>query len=67
IRQQEFATKFVEDQKIQQITGGGQRPGFAIPGPEAGPLAMSTQRTGTEQNQPPGAEGLGAMGERVTV
>ena len=67
IRQQEFAQKFVEEQKIQQITGGGQRPGFDTPGPEAGPLSLSTQRTGTENPQPPGAEGLGVMGTRTTV
>ncbi len=67
IRQQEFAQKFVEEQKIQQITGGGPRPQQPLPGPAAGPLSLSTQRTGTEQNFPEGAEGLGVMGQRVSV
>jgi hypothetical protein len=68
IRQTEFATKFVEEAKIRQITGSvpGQG-GFAVPGPEAGPLSLNTARTGTEQNLPAGAEGAGATGERVTV
>lgn len=68
IRQQEFATKFVEEAKIRQLTGSvpGQG-GFTVPGPEAGPLSLSTQRTGTERPQPEGAAGLGVMGERTGV
>ncbi len=68
IRQQEFVTKFVEEARIRKITGnapGGE--GFAVPGPEAGPLALSTARDGSSAPQPAGAEGLGALGERTTV
>jgi len=68
IRQTEFATKFVEEAKIRQITGSvpGQG-GFVVPGPESGPLSLNTARTGTEQNLPPGAEAAGVAGQRVTV
>ncbi len=68
IRQQEFVTKFVEEARIRQITGnapGGA--GFDVPGPEAGPLSLSTTRDGSSNPQPAGAEGLGALGERTTV
>lgn len=68
IRDQEFAVSFQEEMRLRQITGNTPgREGFAIPGPEAGPLAMSTARTGTENPQPAGAAGLGAMGERTGV
>jgi hypothetical protein len=68
IRQQEFAQKFVEEAKIRQMTESapGQE-GFKVPGPEQGPLSLSTARTGTERPQPEGAQGLGAMGERTGV
>jgi hypothetical protein len=68
IRQQEFAQKFIEEAKIRQITGSTpSREGFQVPGPEAGPLALSTARTGTERNLPEGAEAAGAAGQRVGV
>lgn len=70
IRQTEFATKFVEEAKLRQLTGGaggGGQPGFAVPGPEVGPLSLNTARTGTERPQPEGAEGLGVLGERTGV
>jgi hypothetical protein len=68
IRQQEFAAKFVEEARIRQMTGSvpGQE-GFKVPGPEQGPLSLSTARTGTERPQPEGAQGLGVMGERTGV
>ena len=68
IRQNEFATKFVEDMRIRQLTGNTPgREGFQVPGPEAGPLALSTQRTGTEQNLPPEMAAAGAMGMTAGV
>jgi hypothetical protein len=68
IRDQEFAVSFQEEMKIRQITGSVPgRQGFDVPGPEAGPLSLSTQRTGTERNLPEGAEAAGAAGMRATV
>ncbi len=67
IRQQEFATRFVEEARIRQLTGsvpGSEEAGAA---PSAGPLASSTQRTGTENNLPEGAEAAGAAGMRAGV
>lgn len=70
IRQQEFATKFVEEAKIRQLTGsmpGQGGGGFDVPGPESGPLSLNTARDGSENPQLEGAEGLGAMGTRTGV
>ncbi|KKN84471.1 hypothetical protein LCGC14_0289330 [marine sediment metagenome] len=67
IRDQEFATKFVEEQKLRQITQGagqGEPPGAA---PAAGPLSQSTARDGTERNLPDGAQAAGAAGMRAEV
>ena len=69
IRDQEFAAKFAEEAKLRQLTGSapGQEGQPALPAPQAGPLSLSTARTGTEQRLPPGAEAAGAAGQRVTV
>ena len=67
MRDVEFATKFVEEQKIRQATGG-QFPGD-LPGPAptaGGPLAGGG-RDGSQQQLPPGAEALGAAGQQVSV
>jgi hypothetical protein len=67
MRDVEFATRFVEEQKLRQLTGGAQQgapPGAA---PTAGGPLSGGGRDGTEQQQPAGAEGLGALGERVGV
>ncbi len=67
MRDVEFATKFVEEQKIRQLTGGAQvgaPPGAA---PTAGGPLAGGGRDGSEQQLPEGAEALGAQGTRVTV
>jgi hypothetical protein len=65
IRDQEFAVKFVEEQKLRQITQGGGEPAGAAPA--AGPLSQSTARDGTERNLPDGAQAAGAAGMRAEV
>lgn len=68
IRQNEFATRFVEETKLRQLTGNiPGRQGFTVPGPEAGPLSLSTARTGAEQPLPEQAAAAGVMGMTTGV
>ena len=74
MRQEEFVAKFVAEARIRQLTGSmpgqqGPQGGEALPGPspQAGPLAASTARDGSEGSLPAGAEAAGGAGLRATV
>jgi len=67
IRDVEFATKFVEEQKIRQATGGAEAGAPPGPAPTAGGPLAGGGRDGTEQQLPEGAAALGAQGTRVSV